>query len=94
MQALGSLGNAFVSILNPASILLMVAGVAIGIIFGSIPGLSASMAVALMLLDFQHDPFFGYEYAGSCLYWRYFGRFDFRNSSEYAWYSIIYRYLL
>ena len=33
MQALGLLGNAFVSILNPASILLMVAGVAIGILF-------------------------------------------------------------
>lgn len=36
MQALGLLGSAFVSILNPASILLMIAGVAIGIIFGSI----------------------------------------------------------
>ena len=93
MQALGLLGNAFVSILNPASILLMVAGVAIGIIFGSIPGLSHGCGVDAAF-DFQHDPFFGYEYAGSCLYWRYFGRFDFRNSSEYAWYSIIYRYLL
>ena len=49
MQALGLLGNAFVGIMNPASILLMIAGVAIGIVFGSIPGLSASMAVALML---------------------------------------------
>ena len=38
MQALGLLGSAFASILNPASILLMIAGVAIGIIFGSIPG--------------------------------------------------------
>lgn len=96
MQALGLLGNAFVSILNPASILLMVAGVAIGIIFGSIPGLSASMAVALMLpLTFSMTPSLGMNtLAGSCLYWRYFGRFDFRNSSEYAWYSIIYRYLL
>ena len=34
MQALGLLGSAFVSILNPASILLMIAGVAIGIVFG------------------------------------------------------------
>ena len=60
MQALGLLGNAFVSILNPASILLMVAGVAIGIIFGSIPGLSASMAVALMLpLTFSMTPSLG-----------------------------------
>ena len=32
MQALGLLGSAFASILNPASILLMIAGVAIGII--------------------------------------------------------------
>ena len=60
MQALGLLGNAFVSILNPASIFLMVAGVAIGIIFGSIPGLSASMAVALMLpLTFSMTPSLG-----------------------------------
>ena len=57
MQALGLLGSAFASILNPASILLMIAGVAIGIIFGSIPGLSASMAVALMLpLTFSMTP--------------------------------------
>ena len=44
MQALGLLGSAFVGILHPASILMMIAGVAIGIVFGSIPGLSASMA--------------------------------------------------
>ena len=60
MQALGYLGSAFVSILNPASILLMIAGVAIGIVFGSIPGLSASMAVALMLpLTFSMTPSLG-----------------------------------
>jgi len=56
MQALGLLGNAFVSIMHPASILLMIAGVAIG----SIPGLSASMAVALMLpLTFSMTPSLG-----------------------------------
>ena len=37
------------SVLEPTSLLLMIGGVVIGIIFGSIPGLSASMAVALML---------------------------------------------
>ena len=37
MQALGLLGNAFISIMTPASLALMIAGVAIGIIFGSIP---------------------------------------------------------
>ena len=49
MQALGSLLSAFGSICTPTSLLLMAAGVAVGIIFGSIPGLSASMAVALFL---------------------------------------------
>ena len=43
------MGSAFLSVLQPMSLLLMIAGVAIGIVFGSIPGLSASMAVALML---------------------------------------------
>jgi putative tricarboxylic transport membrane protein len=38
----------------------MIAGVAIGIVFGSIPGLSASMAVALMLpLTFSMTPILG-----------------------------------
>lgn len=49
MSALTQLGAALVSVCQPASLLLMIAGVAIGIVFGSIPGLSASMAVALML---------------------------------------------
>ncbi len=43
------MGSAFLSVCQPMSLLLMIAGVAIGIVFGSIPGLSASMAVALML---------------------------------------------
>ena len=60
MQALGLLGNAFIGILHPVSILMMIAGVAIGIVFGSIPGLSASMAVALMLpLTFSMTPSLG-----------------------------------
>ena len=49
MSALTQLGSALVSVCQPMSLLLMIAGVAIGIVFGSIPGLSASMAVALML---------------------------------------------
>ena len=49
MGALGQLGAAALRVCEPTSLLLMIAGVAIGIIFGSIPGLSASMAVALML---------------------------------------------
>ena len=49
MNAIVQLGAALVSVCQPGSLILMIAGVAIGIIFGSIPGLSASMAVALML---------------------------------------------
>ena len=49
MNALSQLGSAMLSVLEPTSLLLMIGGVVIGIIFGSIPGLSASMAVALML---------------------------------------------
>ncbi len=60
MEALGYLGDAFVSILTPVSILMMMAGVTVGIIFGSIPGLSASMAVALFLpLTFTMTPSMG-----------------------------------
>lgn len=60
MEALQSLGGAFVSIMHPLSILLMIAGVTVGIIFGSIPGLSASMAVALCLpLTFSMSPSLG-----------------------------------
>ncbi len=49
MGALSQLGSAIIAVCQPGSLILMIAGVAIGIIFGSIPGLSASMAVALML---------------------------------------------
>lgn len=60
MDALSSLGSAFVSISTPTSLLLMMAGVFVGIIFGSIPGLSASMAVALFLpLTFTMSPSLG-----------------------------------
>ncbi len=44
-------------ILQPASIGLMFLGVAVGIVFGSIPGLSAAMAVALFLpMTFSMGP--------------------------------------
>ena len=49
MNTFAQLGGAFVTVCQPMSLLFMFAGVIIGIIFGSIPGLSASMAVALML---------------------------------------------
>lgn len=60
MSALQQLGNAYLAILTPQSLLLMIAGVIVGIIFGSIPGLSAAMAVALFLpLTFSMTPMIG-----------------------------------
>lgn len=60
MNALISLGSAYARIFTPSSLLLMAAGVTVGIIFGSIPGLSASMAVALFLpLTFSMSPSMG-----------------------------------
>ena len=49
METLSLIGNAFAGMMNPMSILLLIVGVAVGIVFGSIPGLSAAMAVALFL---------------------------------------------
>ena len=49
MSALAQLGSALISVCHPTSLLFMIAGVAIGIVFVSIPGLSASRAVALIL---------------------------------------------
>ncbi len=49
MNTLGMMGSALAGLANPLSLLLLVAGVAVGIVFGSIPGLSGSMAVALFL---------------------------------------------
>lgn len=49
MDAFTQFGQALLSVCQPVSLLFMLAGVIIGIIFGSIPGLSAAMAVALIL---------------------------------------------
>ena len=49
MNTLSMLGSGLTGLMNPMSILLMFAGVGVGIVFGSIPGLSAAMAVALFL---------------------------------------------
>lgn len=60
MQALGLLGSAFVGILHPASILMMIAGVAIGIIFWFYPGtvrVHGSSADAAAYL--QYDTIYG-----------------------------------
>ena len=49
MSTVSLIGNAFIGLMNPTSLILIVIGVGVGIVFGSIPGLSAAMAVALFL---------------------------------------------
>ena len=52
--------DAVVAVFNPVCLGLIVAGVIIGIIFGSIPGLSATMAVVLFLpMSFGMEPING-----------------------------------
>lgn len=43
------IGTGFATVLTPVGILLMFVGVAVGIVFGALPGLSATMAIALFL---------------------------------------------
>ncbi|HHT14800.1 MAG TPA: Tat pathway signal protein [Clostridiales bacterium] len=43
------IANGFAMVLTPVGLLLQVVGVAVGIVFGALPGLSATMAVALFL---------------------------------------------
>ncbi|MBS6643784.1 MAG: tripartite tricarboxylate transporter permease [Clostridiaceae bacterium] len=63
MKSLTLLGQGILTALNPMVLLLMAVGVGVGIVFGSIPGLSAVMAVALFLpMTFGLDPS-----AGMCL---------------------------
>ena len=49
MSIISTFGQAMGGLMNPVSLFLLFAGVAVGIVFGSIPGLSAAMAVALFL---------------------------------------------
>ncbi|MGE4283028.1 MAG: tripartite tricarboxylate transporter permease [Clostridia bacterium] len=57
---LGMLITGFTSVLTIKIMLLLVLGVGVGIIFGAIPGLSASMAVALVLpVTFGMEPIEG-----------------------------------
>ena len=54
--------SGFASVMNLPCILLIFGGTALGIIFGAIPGLSATMAVALCLpLTFGMDPILGFS---------------------------------
>ena len=49
LETLGLMGAGFVNALTPINLLMMAGGVALGIIIGCMPGLSAAMGVALML---------------------------------------------
>jgi putative tricarboxylic transport membrane protein len=49
MSTLQLIGTGFATVLTPMGILLMFVGVAVGIVFGALPGLSATMAIALFL---------------------------------------------
>lgn len=46
---MGMLTQGFAAIANPECVLLILAGVTVGIVFGAIPGMSATMAIALFL---------------------------------------------
>ncbi len=49
MSTLQLIGGGFATVLTPTGIFLMLVGVAVGIVFGALPGLSATMAIALFL---------------------------------------------
>lgn len=49
MSTMQLIGTGFATVLTPMGILLMFVGVAVGIVFGALPGLSATMAIALFL---------------------------------------------
>ena len=49
LDTLSLMGAGFLNALSPINLLMMAAGVAMGIVIGCMPGLSAAMGVALML---------------------------------------------
>ena len=73
--------NALLSMFTLSSLGIMIMGVGVGIIFGSIPGLSAAMAIALFLpITFAMGPEAGHDLAGITLYRCDFRWFDFSHS--------------
>ena len=49
MDILTYMGQAFVSVLAPENLFYLVGGVLIGLVMGAIPGLTATMAIALII---------------------------------------------
>jgi TctA family transporter len=69
MQELHSLFQGMVLVLTPYHLMLMVAGVLLGILVGVLPGLGAPNGVTLLLpLTFSMDPVSGIILL-SCMYW-------------------------
>ena len=56
MDALSMLFDGFVAVLQPENLLYLVGGVLVGVILGAIPGLSATMAMALAILLSSYLP--------------------------------------
>ena len=51
------IANGFMSLLNISSILAMIAGMAVGLSFGALPGLNATIGITLLLpVTFTLDP--------------------------------------
>lgn len=49
MELLSMMGSAFADVLAPSNLLYLVGGVVIGLVMGAIPGLTATMAIALII---------------------------------------------
>ena len=57
LDTLSLMGAGFINALTPINLLMMIGGVAMGIVIGCMPGLSAAMGVALMLpMTFTMEP--------------------------------------
>ena len=57
LETLSLMGAGFINALTPINLLMMAGGVAMGIVIGCMPGLSAAMGVALMLpMTFTMEP--------------------------------------
>ena len=83
------IAQALANILNPTCLALICMGVIVGIIFGSIPGLSATMAVVLFLpLSFGLEPANGI----SLLIGLYIRGIDFCDFAKNPWYAVFHCY--
>ncbi len=72
------------AVIQPFTIVLIAIGVVVGIIFGSIPGLTATMAIVMFLLThLLHDSFTRYLYADGPVHRRYLRRLDFCYPAEH-----------